>query len=120
MGLFDIHIPRDLHIHLTIKTESDQTLNELRDILIKIQHQNSKIMSVAEDLKALATQAKASLDNIKLDVAKLAGGINPDGLTAQEAQDLKAQLTEIAGEAADIDALTPNDEPTPTPDQPTA
>ena len=97
-----------IHIHIHDHRD-EKLLSKMFDILIKINNQNNQIMSVADDLKALATQAKTSLDNIKADIAKLAGGIPEGGLSAAEAQELKAQLTDLAGEAADIDALTPND-----------
>lgn len=101
-----------LHCHCNREGEIMHLLKENRELLLIIKSQNNHIMSVADDLKALAAQAKVSLDNIKLDVAKLANGIPEGGLTAAEAQELKAQLTDLAGEAADIDALTPNDAPT--------
>lgn len=63
---------------------------------------NDEILVIVNEVKA--TQAK-----IRADIARLAGGINPNGLTAAEAANLKTELLAIASEAKAIDDLTPEE-----------
>lgn len=62
-------------------------------------------------LKAEAAKTRASLQKIREDIARIAGGIVPSGgLTEEEALDLKADLEGLAGEAAGLDAENPEPE----------
>lgn len=61
-----------------------------------------------DDLKALVQQSADSLAKIRTDIATLNGEINPNGMTADEVADLKQKLTALAGDAASVDALTPD------------
>ncbi len=57
-----------------------------------------------DQLKALANKAATSLDNIKADITRIAGGINPaGGLTEAEATELKTTLAALANKADSLD-----------------
>lgn len=90
------------------------TLNIAIQLAIVLIFINSKFNSMSQeftDLKNLIAQLKGSLAAIRADVKRLADKVPATGgLTAEEAAELKADLTTVAGDAADIDAQTAEDE----------
>ena len=66
-------------------------------------------MGLNEDILADVAAIKASNLKIRADIAKLSAGIPAGGLTADEAANLKSELDKLVTDAADIDALTPED-----------
>lgn len=78
--------------------------DELKDLLHLIIKKISMSQEVLGELKALADKAATSLDNIKADITRIAGGINPaGGLTEAEATELKDKLTALAVKADSLD-----------------
>jgi len=119
MSLFQLDIPKDLHIHLTIKSEQDtQTikyLQEISEILIKIHHQNKTIMSNTDqalaDLQVISgTLTKVSTESTTLlqKITDLENATTPD--TPQAVLDA---IAAVKAQAQAIDDLVP-DAPAPT------
>lgn len=64
-------------------------------------------------IDAKIEQLTGKLSNIAADVTRIKDSINPNGLTAEEAQDVVAKLDAALTQATDIDDSTP--EPTEEP-----
>lgn len=104
-----------IHIHIHYENEGKilESLTELKELLIHIKSQNLKLMSVTDDIKADVTALGTALTSIASGVATIAGGIDPNGISAADAQALKASLdAEVSQAQAILASLsTPPAEP---------
>lgn len=104
--------------NIIIKDFGDRAANHIQQQLHFLNLNLIKMSLQYDDLKAVADRISASQARVRADIGDLASKINPDGMTAAEAQALKAQMLTIADEEDAQDALTP-DAPIEPPTEPT-
>ena len=109
----------NIHLHCECSREGEimHLLQQNRELLININSKISNLMSVTDDIKADVSALGAALTSIATAVSTIAGGIDPNGISAEDAQALKASLDAEVHQAQSILAsLTTKT----TPEQPTA
>lgn len=113
MGIFNIHLPKDINIHLTVKQESDDATLEL---LIQIKNQILKLMSNTEtalaDLQAIGeslTKIGGETSTLLQKITDLENSVTPD--TPQSVVDA---IAAVKAQAITVDNLVPDAPATPT------
>lgn len=114
MGIFNIHLPKDINIHLTIKQESD---NPTLELLIQIKNQILKLMSNTDlalsDLQAIL----GTLQKVQGETSTLLQKITDleNATTADTPQSVLDAIAAVKAQAGIIDALVPDAPVTPPP-----
>jgi|ERR1700743_3043026 len=97
-----------IHIHIHYENEGKilESLHEIKEFLNINKHQNQTIMAVLDDIKADLATLSTTLDQVLTGIQGLSTGIDPNGISAADAADLKTSLDSLVAKAqADLAAI---------------
>lgn len=120
MGIFNIHLPKDINIHLTIKQEQDPAtikyLQELSLLLINVNSKIEKLMSNTDTALADLAAIGASLTKIGGETTTLLQKITDleNTTTDDTPQAVLDAIAAVKEQAITVDNLVP-DAPVTTP-----